>query len=244
MLLNVPLCVITFKGLNKDETIQWLFFGCKKYSYAISILCCALYAILTQIYLYLPINVFVIYYISICSDIKNVIHKFRSMMRSTPKSDFNNLCDTYNEIRSLVSHVDSEVGILIFSSFTYSALMMFMGISSLLNTEEITNLRSEITIEDFGKFAYFITIIINFFVQMLNASFINDASLSVKQEARKLKDQNLQFIFNYFRFLHSCEDEICMTLWGIANIKRGFVFGTFGTILTYTFLFDSLNAAS
>lgn len=75
---------------------------------------------------------------------------------------------------------------------------------------------------------------------MLYASFIDDTSLSVREKSRKMKENNTNVLFDYLRFLKNCEEEICLTLWGIASIKRPFVFGAFGTIVTYSFLFKNL----
>lgn len=233
--------IVTFGNFKCDETIQLLLFGKTDNNYAFSVLCRLVFTIISHVYVYTPINIFSAYYICMCSDIKNIILGYQNVMKNTHKSNLNYLCDIYNEIRDLVKLFDKQVGVLVFISFLYKALMMFIIVSNTCSYSiQNTYFRFEFSLRGFSISVYFIVTVLNFFMQMLYASFVHDASLTVREESRNMKENNLDVIFDYFRFIRNCEDEICLTVWGIASIKRSFVFGTFGTIITYSFLFDSL----
>lgn len=232
-LSNIIMSVMTFKTSNCDETVQLLIFGKKENSYTFSVLCRLIFTVTLHVYLYTPITIFSIYYISMCSDIKNRILCYKNVMKNTNKPDFNYLCDTYNEMRDLVKLFDKQVGVLVFISLLFNALVMFIMVSVSVRSKENT-------LRGFTISIFCITTVLNFFVQMLYASFVYDASLSVRDQSRKMKENNLKVLFDYLRFLRNCEEEICLTLWGIASIKRPFVFGAFGTVITYSFLFQNL----
>lgn len=113
-LLNIMVSVIQFQRFHIHETVQLLLFGKKENSYVFSVFCRLIYTVNSHIYLYMPINIFSIYYISMCSDIKNIILGYKNLMGNTHKSNFNYLYDVYNEVRDLVMLFDKHVGTLVF----------------------------------------------------------------------------------------------------------------------------------
>lgn len=240
ILLNILMSVITFENFKCDETIQLFLFGKKDNSYVFSVACRLIYTIFSCIYLYMPITIFSMFYVSMCFDIKNIILRFQNVMKDTYNSDFNYLCNFYNDIRDLVKLFDKQVGILVFISFLVNSLIIFIMVSVSSQLTENAYFRIEFSLRGFLIPLHFLAIVLNFFVQMLYASFVYDASLTVREKSRNMKENNLEVIYDYLRFLRNSEEEICLTLFGIASIKRSFVFGTFGTIITYSFLFGSL----
>ncbi|GBM46557.1 hypothetical protein AVEN_271511-1 [Araneus ventricosus] len=57
-----------------------------------------------------------------------------------------------------------------------------------------------------------------------------------KQDSLFVRDRQVSSI--------NVEQEIYFTVWKIVPIKRSFIFGTFGTIITYVMLFNSIDTAT
>lgn len=100
--------------------------------------------------------------------------------------------------------------------------------------------------DDFDDYIHFYMIVfacffscINFIVRVESASRIHAASLLVKYESRKLRAGRGCPDSTYLRFLENSR-EITMTVWGFVNVRRNIILGTFGTIITYSLLFDDL----
>lgn len=110
---------------------------------------------------------------------------------------------------------------------------MFFGTGAILHPNPNLNLLTQIL-----RVVYTLIIFANFLIQISCASLVNDASLCVRDEAKAIKEDNPQLVSSYLRFLLTCQDEITLTLWGIVSMKRTFIVGTIGTILTYSILFD------
>ena len=85
-----------------------------------------------------------------------------------------------------------------------------------------------------------VTSFCNYLSMVVSASNIHVASLTIKSESKKIREDNPQLISSYLRFLQNCDEEISMSVGGLFDVKRNVILGSFGTILTYTLLFRSI----
>lgn len=186
----------------------------------------------TIILLYMPLNIFSIFYVMICFEIKELILSFSLLMKRRPRYNYNTLIFTYNEIKSVIFYIDSNIGFLMFISFIFNALTLYLGVSIFIN--------SHVYIPGILMICSFSISFCNYLATTVSASEVHEASLIVKVDSKRLQEDNPHLISTYLRFLQNCEEEISLTVWGILSIKKNVILGTLGTILTYTLLFDSV----
>ena len=192
-----------------------------------------LYLLSFILFFYVPLSVFDIYYAMVCNDIASMMNRFRQVIKNSAISNYNNWIDIYCEIISVAECFDSKVGFLVFITLLYHSFVMYYGFTMIFNTgvEDVKHFSVLV-------FTYFLSCV-NFIARVESASRVYVASLAVKHEARKLQTGNYIIDCSYLRFLENCR-ETSMTVWGFINMRRNIILGTFGTILTYSLLFDNL----
>lgn len=223
------LTLISFNNLNNDKRIKHLLLGHKIENNIFRCLFAFFYSLCSCTFLQAPLSIFAIYYAILCYEIKNRIQDYERVIKTSHTCKYNELSDIYCQIRLNVKFIDSKVGFLVFISFIFNSMLMFLGISALLY-------QNKNPINLVLNLAYCLIMLSNFLIQVLCASLVNDASLSVRDQAKAIKNGNTSA---YLRLILTCQDEISLTLWGITRMKRSFIFGTIGTIFTYSLLFDS-----
>lgn len=234
-IVTFSLTLISFNRLNNDKVIQHLLLGYKIGNDTLRSLFAFFYSLCSCCFMHGPLNIFAIYYASLCYEIKNRIQDYHAVIKTCHTRNYNELSDAYCKIRLNAKLIDAKVRFLVFISFIFNAMLMFLGITILLYLNEDSSLM--IT---FLVLTFCFIMLLNFLIQVLYASLINDASLRVRDETKAIKNGNTQSDSSCLRFFLTCEDEISLTVWGITDMKRSFIFGTIGTILTYSLLVDSL----
>lgn len=191
------------------------------------------FTIIFLLFFYGPLCIFDILYTVVCNDIVGMMNSFRQVLKNSPTRDYNELANMYCEIISVAEYFDCEVGFLIFIMLLNHAFLMYYGFTLVFQ-------------DGVEKDMYFYMILFNYLLSCVNfitnveyASRIHTASLLVKYESRKLYVGSENHCCSYQRFLKNCR-VISMTVWGFFNMRRNIIVGTFGTILTYSLLFDNL----
>ena len=195
----------------------------------------AVYLYNVFIFSYMPINTFSTYYIVLCYEIKNMINAFKIHFKTEIPINYGKLSEIYSRIRSKISIIDSEVGVIVFYSFIFNAVAMYDVLSTIIHSTHKHSIAYMINIMFCA-----ITLVI-FAAELYFASSVHNASLSVKHKITLIKENDPQLISSYSSFIQIHQEEICMTVWGIVSITKSFIFGTFGTILTYCLLFDGMK---
>ena len=194
-----------------------------------------IYSYFSIIILYMPLNIFSIFYVMICHEIEAVILNFRHSMKKYPRCTYKELNITYSKIKSVVDHVDSNAGFLILISIFFYGILLCTILSMLISLE-----RFDMDLFNMATLCTCANGISNYLATTLSASKIHEASLSVKSQSKRFQEKNFHSVCSYMLFLHNCDEEISMTLWRILSIKRNVVLGIFGTMLTYALLFDNV----
>lgn len=236
---NFLLLFILFYDLKFDTITERTLFWYNSENVFFRYLCFLLYLLCTGIFFYMPFNTFIIYYTVLCYELKHMVYDYKVIMKTTFVNNYERFSEMYSRIRHRVKLIDSEVGIFVFLSFLFNTLMMYVIFSMITHISSSNYIDTKMFIL---KIIYCGISLANFSVLLFFASFVHDASMSVKDEVTDIKENNPQLISSYLSFILTHRADFCMTVWGIAGIKKSFVFGTFGTILTYCFLFDSMKA--
>lgn len=238
VITNALFVLSFFLDLNAEEVTGRLLFGYKSKSVLFTYLQVFLYVCCTGIFFYMPFNTFTMYYTMLCYEVKNMICDYINMLKSTDVINYDSLNEMYSGITSRVKFIDSKVGIFVFISFLFNSFMMHSMLVTILNIATL-NINGMVVFT--VKMLCCSVTLVNFTVQLYCASSVHNASLLVKDKTAIIKESNPKFISSYLSFVLTHQEEICMTVWGIASIKKSFIFGTFGTILTYCLLFDSIK---
>ena len=83
-----------------------------------------------MILIYMPTNIFAVYYVTICYEIKELIFRFRLLIKHCKKCSYNKLTIIDNEIKSVIKYIDNNFGYLLFISFVFNSVIIYFGCSS------------------------------------------------------------------------------------------------------------------
>lgn len=235
---NISILLMYVRPSDNDKKSQVMLLGyIKETAFLNNLYCYAFYSIFANIFLYMPFNTFNIYYTILCYDIKSMINEYRVILKSSVAINYDKISSRYCKIKYRVKLIDSKVGVLVLISFLWYSALMFSMLTMIMNSSSEKSANHAAL---FLRIFCSIINIINFTVQLFSASSVHDASLLVKDEIAIMKESNPQLTSSYLSFVMIHNEDVCMTVWGIAAIKKSFNIGTFGTILTYCFLFHSM----
>ncbi|GFU66642.1 hypothetical protein TNCV_3111261 [Trichonephila clavipes] len=131
--------------------------------------------------------------------------------------------------------IDKEVSFLIFCSTVYTSTSMYY----LLHAAFDPDYNNSPTLVELVLFFSFTSA--NFLLTTVSASLVGEASQEIASTVRSLTAPSMATELSLQRFLLVVEKDICLTVWKIVPIRRNFIIGTMGAILTYSVLFHSLN---
>ncbi|KAF8785716.1 hypothetical protein HNY73_011228 [Argiope bruennichi] len=168
-----------------------------------------------------------------------MIH-FAKSFENTSRLNFNSRWKIYLDLRKSVQETDSDLCLLMFLSSLYFACNTYFGISLLIHYAayihfvNILPIVSACLLFSVGSFS--------FILMAGTGSLINEASSGICDKVNDVinSEQNPTPIQQ--RLLYATEKEMTMTVWKMTSIKRGFIFATEGTILTYSILLDNLTS--
>lgn len=222
--------------IRHDATPDFLF-GLEADSDILRYLISFLYALSYFIFLYMPINVFTIYYVLICRHIRDVIIAFEKWIETVPEPNYDLLNEIYSKIKIVVDFIDAKLGVPVFITFSFNAFTMYLGLVNVLHDKFRKS--PGIMFKDTVGVAC-VSSFLNFVAMIYAADSVHSASIAVKARVRNLKVDVSQSISSYFRFHQNCSEEISLTIWGIFSMRKNIIFGTIGAIFTYSLLFDSV----
>ncbi|GFT36852.1 hypothetical protein NPIL_91271 [Nephila pilipes] len=150
--------------------------------------------------------------------------------------DYETLLQKYSVIKSTVDLVDNEMGIFMFITTIYNFCVMMFSLCVIVDPNAFHDMyeRLAVSIPAFTAFGIFA-------LMTLSASSVAEAAAEVCSNAWKKPQSRGRSLFSQQRFVAFTEREIFLTLWGITNIRRNFIFGMLGIIFTYTLIIHRLN---
>lgn len=239
--MTTVLSIITFMIIetiimmyDESNIVKPLLFGYSFRNIYIKFFFSFSYALYNYLCLYMPVNIFDFYYVTVCLDISSLFNSFSELLKISPKHDYKQLTNMYHEILSIAEFLDQKIGFLMFVSLLYSAFLMYYGLIWAYAFNNNVNEHNYYVIVPASLLCFY-----SFIVKVESAYRIYTSSLLCKKESRKIHDSNCRNVYEYERFAKNCR-EISMTVWGFVNMNRNIILGTLGTILTYSLLFDNL----
>ncbi|GFQ70766.1 uncharacterized protein TNCT_220201 [Trichonephila clavata] len=183
----------------------------------------------------LPITTFSIFYVSICTQIRSELVSFQNLLSTKTILNYEGSLKAFSCIKTRVEAIDKEVSFLIFCSIVHTSSTMYYLLHVAFDP-------------DYNKSSKLIEIILSFlfnsaifFVSTVSASMVGETSQEIASTVRSLTAPSVATGVSLQRFLFVVEKDICLTVWKIVPIRRNFIIGTMGAILTYSALFHGLN---
>ncbi|GFR03055.1 uncharacterized protein TNCT_521451 [Trichonephila clavata] len=233
--MSLEIALFTYRLLTGDmyQAISYRFFGYSfqenVYHDIVSVIC-EMYFV---IFLYLPMTAFGFYYTAVCYDTKCIIKQFAASLLVEKSFNYENLLHDYSVIKSAVKKFDDTVGFLIFTTLIYNSCDLYFTLNVVL----------EASILDIAYLTYynFFTSFTLIILMMASAASVADASSEVSSMAVTMPEDKGRSNFNHQRFITLADKEITLTAWKITPIRRNFIFGIVGILLTYTLMFQKLT---
>ncbi|GFQ70768.1 hypothetical protein TNCT_220211 [Trichonephila clavata] len=183
----------------------------------------------------LPFTTFSIFYVTICSQIRSELLSFQNLLSSKTILSYEESLKAFSCIKTRVEAIDKEVSFLIFCSIAFTSSFMYCLLHAAFDPVYYHGLK----LFDLILFSLCISTI--FLVTTVSASLVSEASQEIASTVRCLTAPSVATGVSLQRFLLVVEKDICLTVWKIVPIRRNFIIGTMGAILTYSVLFHGLN---
>ncbi|GFS53459.1 uncharacterized protein TNCV_4935391 [Trichonephila clavipes] len=164
---------------------------------------------------------------------------FVKSINSSTYLNLDQITQTYKVLNSLVAKIDRELSFLMFSTTLFNACTMYLGIKSLLRSSEFITIAQHISV-----WCLFTASYVSFIAMGTTASLVYEANANGLEKLKDAICNRFNVTRSQMRVLLIDANYVSLTVWNIVPIRRSFIFGTIGAILTYCVLIDSLEKAS
>ncbi|KAF8792039.1 hypothetical protein HNY73_003689 [Argiope bruennichi] len=180
-------------------------------------------------------NILMIFFISVCHDIEQVIKSYRRFSMTQPIPDYRCLVRGYLSVRKLVLEVDSQMYGMVFCALATIMFICYFGLIAIAKPDELSYL--EIVGSCFSA-AYNALI---FLLACFWANRVSSSAESVAEEAHCLEKNPENSLVTYICYLNVVNQDLCMTAWGFLPLRKNFVLATVGTLITYSVLIKNFS---
>ncbi|GFQ88083.1 uncharacterized protein TNCT_296821 [Trichonephila clavata] len=188
------------------------------------------------LYFVIPFNTFAIYYTVVCYHLRRMTKVFAKSIKSSTYLNLGKATQTYKALKSLVAKIDRELSFLMFTTTLFNACTMYLGIKSLLRSGEFPIIAQHISV-----WCLFIASYLSFIAMGTMASLVFEANANGLEKLKDAICNRFNITRSQMRVLLTDANDVSLTVWNIVPIRRSFIFGTIGAILTYCVLIESLE---
>lgn len=179
----------------------------------------------------LPMSIFSMFLIFTCSEINSKIKFLHRDLGSKSNASFVKFLRNYSWIRSKVEDIDDTFSFLIFLSTILNSMNMYYFLKSCIDSNGLKVIH--------WKLFYFFYSFLFFIATIISATSVSETSQKLIDRAKTV-ETSTETSLTKILILNS-EKDICFTVWKITPIRRNFIFGIFGLIISYVGLFYSLD---
>ncbi|GFV85114.1 uncharacterized protein TNCV_4171671 [Trichonephila clavipes] len=173
---------------------------------------------------------------SYCRRLKYIIEDFSKILSKEEEPDYEKLLHTFSGIKSTVEHIDNEMGVFVFLITVYNFCVMLFSLYVIVDPYAFHDMYERMAVTFLALTAFGI-----FALMTLSASTVTESAAKISSKVWKMPKSRGRSFFSQQRFISFVEKDITLTLWGITQIRRNFIFGMLGIIFTYTLMIHSLN---
>ncbi|GFR09551.1 uncharacterized protein TNCT_559961 [Trichonephila clavata] len=174
--------------------------------------------------------------LTICYKLKYMIENFSEILSKEEVPDYEKLLHIFLGIKSTVERIDNEMGVFVFLITVYNFCVMMFSLYVIVDPNAFHDMYERIAVTFLALTAFGI-----FALMTLSASRVAETAAEVSSKVWKMPENRGRSFFSQQRFTSFVEKDITLTLWGITQIRRNFIFGMLGLIFTYTLMIHSLN---
>lgn len=183
-------------------------------------------------FLLMPVNAFLIFYISVCRDLGSMFETFRKSMNSLSQPYYNLLLKEFHTMTNLVTYVDNNLNVLVFWATLVNMSSVHYALALVVGNYEISRIVTVL---------YNLTYnIVMFYMTCHYASVLSNIVSNLSSEAHLLPENLNMSPLKYLRFLLVVSKDVHLTVWKFFPLRRNYVLTSIGTIITYSVLVDNL----
>lgn len=218
--------------------LPYAHYGISRQNHFLYNLAATLHAIYFDIIGRLPIVTMDIFYIMVCFQIRCALKNFSKTLTKTRNCDA--LFRWYASIKATVAFADNQMSFLMFCYTIFNSGTMYNALSLLLLHHDLKQPRLHLHVV--LVLLHFTSTLVSFVIMAATAALVAEASAAVGERVREqgVMVETKCYCLCEKRFESYVKKEIYLTVWKIVPIRRSFIVGTLGAILTYVILFDNL----
>lgn len=213
-------------------------FGLKDDNYTIAFF----YYFHHTILMHLPISLFAVFYTVVCYHLRCALKQF-SLNSSTNNDGFieyKNILQSINKFHDTIASFDDKLSIFVlFFTMHASYTVVFPVYYILHNSAYFTSCM--LCMNQLAHFVQIADYIVTFAALTLLASLVAEAYNELQATAgRSIACLDMEFTSKQHKFLMCIEREAHFTVYKIVQIRRSFIVGVVGGVVTYMMLFDNM----
>ena len=134
--LNILAFGSSIKVMFYTDTLKMYFFNFDVKNNIWKFIISVIFSYTNFVLNYMPTNIFAVDYVTIYYEIKELILRYRSLIKHRQKFSYNKLTSSYNDIKFVIKYTDNFVGSLLSTSFVYNGILIYFGLSSFLKEKK------------------------------------------------------------------------------------------------------------
>ncbi|KAG8174501.1 hypothetical protein JTE90_018592 [Oedothorax gibbosus] len=188
----------------------------------------------------LQISVFAIFYTVVCHHLISVLKQFPSRNLTGGFIDYKKVLQCFNELHMTVESLDDELSIFVLFLTMHASYVVMLVVYFVLNHNDyFTSCWS--CIDRLLRFLQIADSSVLFAAMVVAASLIAEAYKELRATVRRsIASLDMEFSLKQQKFLMCTEKEANFTMYKVIEIKRGFLLGVLGGVVTYMILFDNI----
>ncbi|GIY83816.1 uncharacterized protein CDAR_576761 [Caerostris darwini] len=164
-----------------------------------------------------------------------IFEAYKKLMTSKPDPDYKFLLAQYSYLRKLVTSVDRQLNCLVFWAAFASLFSLYFALAMILESP-----RDLFNGQIISQVLVIIYDTVMFFLMCLWADKMSMSSTAVASEAHWLEENSRMSPVLQIRYLLAVNQDMNFTVWGFLPLRKGFILGSIGTIITYSVLINNL----
>ncbi|GIY83822.1 uncharacterized protein CDAR_576791 [Caerostris darwini] len=156
-------------------------------------------------------------------------------MTSKPNPDYKFLLAQYSYLRKLVTSVDRQLNCLVFWAALANLFSLYFALDMILESP-----RDLFSGQIISQVIFVLYNTMMFFLMYLWADKMSMSATAVASEAHWLEENSRMSPVLQIRYLLAVNQDLNFTVWGFLPLRKGFILGSIGTIITYSVLINDI----
>ncbi|GIY83820.1 uncharacterized protein CDAR_576781 [Caerostris darwini] len=156
-------------------------------------------------------------------------------MTSKPNPDYKFLLPQYSYLRKLVTSVDRQLNCLVFWAALANLFSLYFALDMILESP-----RDLFNGQIISQVVFVLYDTMMFFLMCLGADKMSMSATAIASQAHCLEENCRISPVLQIRYLLAVNQDVNFTVWGFLPLRKGFILGSIGTIITYSVLINNI----